>query len=390
VTAIEDIDVIDLAAASNTAVASQHVSNQAIISLATLHFGIQHRQSDITGQGYAMYGNALKQLNAALSDATRQKDDGVIVAVAAMAIAEYLVPTGPNNYLAHISGLERLVDLQDPTAFWLGKSQGFCDGVRFMILHASLQTGKPCILARTEWKRAMRADASYEKLQEQDVFDVMADCTVLLGDRQAMIAAKEEDAIRAGELRDSIQQRARSLLMQLYEWRVRWDVDLRYASHGNPASSSTRPREPQRAHNAEFNRPLIKIAMIKSIPAAVTLMLYNLALLYVLQILDSLPSLAVPGLSNPTKTTAGYFSTEEVFAAREICRCIQYYLSVRNRLDATAPPITHWAIGAAWKRLRRDDSAEGAWMRGLLTRRGRQVIIDGLWTTYKWINSLPE
>lgn len=387
--AIADISAVDLVP-SGTAVASRQVSHQAIMSFATLHFGIQHRQADIAGQGYAMYGVALKQLNQVLTDATRHTHDEVIVAVAALAISECLVPTGPNNYLTHMRGLERLVDLQDPVSFLAGKSPGFCKGVRFMILFASLQLGTPSILAASDWKKAMRADSSYEKLQEQDLFDVLADCTVLLAERDAVSSAWDPHTITAREQRDDIQQRACCLLTHLHEWRLRWDDDLKNTFYDTPTSPSG-SEESQLACNRDPDGSLVTAATIKTVPAAVMLMLYNIALMHVLQILAPLPreGSAPRNVSHQPETAGGYPAHERL-AAREACRCIQYYISTRRRLDASASPIVHWAVGAVWTRLRRDDSVEGAWMRDLLTRRGRQVVAEGLWTTYKWANSLPE
>jgi len=300
------------------------------------------------------------------------------------------VPTGPNNYLAHITGLERLVDLQDPVSFWSSKSSGFRKGVRFMILLASLQLGKPSILARSDWKKAMRADSSYEELQEQDLFDVLADCSVLLAERDAVSSAWDADAIKAREQRDEIQQRACCLLTHLHEWRLRWDADLNNAFYDTPVSPSG-SKESQSACNEDPDRSLVTVATIATVPAAVMLMLYNLALMYVLQILAPQPQEeSAPRNASHEPETAGRYHADERIAAMEACRCIQYYMLIRRRLDASASPIVHWAITAAWKRLRRDDSVEGAWMRDLLTARGRQVVAEGLWTSYKWLNSLPE
>jgi hypothetical protein len=387
--AIADFRAVDLVS-SDTAVANRQVSHQAIMSFVTLFFGIQHRQADIAGQGYVMYGVALKQLNQVLSDATRHTCDEVIIAVAALAVSELLVPTGPNNYLTHMIGLERLVNLQDPVSFWCGKSSGFCKGVRFMILFASLQLRKPSILARSDWKKAMRADSSYEQLQEQDLFDILADCTVLLAKRDDVSSAWDADAIKAKKQRDEIQQRACCLLAHLHEWRLRWDANLKNAFSDTPASPSG-SKESQFACNRDPDRSLVTVAAIATVPAAVILMLYNVVLMHVLQILAPLPhDQSAPQDAWHQPETAGRYDADDRIAAREACRCIQYYMLIKRRLDASDSPIVHWAIGAAWTRLRCDNSVEGAWMRGLLTDRGRQVVAEGLWTTYKWLNSLSE
>jgi hypothetical protein len=92
-------------------------------------------------------------------------NDEVIMAVATFAISEILVPSGKNNYLRHMIGLQKLLELQNPSIFWPYRNYGFRDGVRFMILLSSLQVKSPCILARAEWKRAMRIHCSPKELQ---------------------------------------------------------------------------------------------------------------------------------------------------------------------------------------------------------------------------------
>ena len=386
---ITDIKATDLVP-SGTAVASRQISHQAIMSFAMILFGIQHRQMDITRQGYAMHGVALKQLNQALSDTARHTGDEVIVAVATLSISELLVPSAPDNYLRHMMGLERLLDLQDPVSFWSEKSSGFCKGVRFMILLASLKLCKPSILAKPDWKKAMRINASYQDLQEQDLYDVLADCSILLAERDAMSSAGNTNSINAGEQRDNIERRARSLLIHLYEWRRRWDTDLENLC----AQTDVHPsglEESHFIHNEALRAPLATATTFPSVSAAIMLMLYNLALMCVLQIIATLPleGSATRNVSQQLETAVECRANERI-AAREACRCIQYYLCGRRRLDTSASPIIHWAVATTWTVLRCDDSIEGAWMQDLLSRKGRQVVAEGLSTTYLWLNSLPE
>lgn len=386
---ITDIKSDDLVP-SGTAVVSCQVSHQAIMSFATILFGIQHRQADITRQGYAMHGAALQQVNQVLSDTTLHSCNELIVAVAALSISELLVPSGPDNYLAHMMGLERLIDLQDPSSFWSDKSSGFCKGVRFMVLLASLKLCKPSILAKPDWKKAMRMNSSYEELQEQDLFDVLADCSVLLAERDAMLSTWNTNSISAREQRDDVEQRASSLLIILYEWRRHWDTDLRNVCSETAVCPSV-PKESQFIYNEDLEPPLVTATTIPNVPGAIMLMLYNLALVHVLQIIATLP-LEESGIRNISQQleSAEECRRHELIAAREACRCIQYYLCVRRRLDASASPIIHWAVAATWTALRHDDSIEGAWMQDLLSKKGRQVVAEGVWTTYLWLNSLPE
>ena len=383
---LNNINAADLVPCG-TAVASRQVSHQAIMSFATILFGIQHRQADITRQGYAMYGVALKQLNQLLSDTTRQSHDEIIVTVAALSVSELLLPSGPNNYLTHMKGLERLMALQDPVSFWSSKSSGFCNGVRFMILLASFRLRKPSILAKADWKKAMRMKCSDQELREQDLFDVLADCSVLIAERDSLLSAGDTIAISLDKQRDDIERRAISLLNFLYEWRRRWDLEnvsseIAGCSLGFEESQPISDEDPEQ---------LIATTAIPSVAAAMELMLYNLAVLHVLQVITTLPLEGSVHLNTLQLETANECRAKERIAARELCRCIQYYLCIKRcRLDARASPISHWAVSTTWKALRCDESIEGEWIRDLLCKKNRQLVADGLWTSYLWLNSLPE
>ncbi|KAH8892317.1 hypothetical protein GQ53DRAFT_841093 [Thozetella sp. PMI_491] len=352
------------------------ISHQAILSLATILFGTQHQQSDITRQGYRMYGDALRQLNHALSDATRYTSNEVIVAVAALAISELLVPTGPDNYLPHMVGLERLIALRDPHSFWSEKPTGFREGIRFMILFASLRIRKASIFADPDWTKAMRSNLSAIQLYEQDLFDVLAICTVLTAKSDVIIANSHLDAATAARQRDELDGQAQALLAQLRAWKVRWD-NLKTSSH-SPEACPT-------------------VGLIKGAEGndfrVVLIMLYNMTLIHVLQILASIPfekrSAAAVREDNPQPTKDGYL-TEKRLAALEACRWIRYYLKGYRQLDLRTSTVVHWTISTVWTELRNDDSVEGSWMRDLLIKKGRQVVAHGIWSTYKWLGSLPE
>lgn len=131
----------------------------------------------------------------------------------------------------------------------------------------------------------------------------------------------------------------------------------------------------------------------------VELMLFDVVLAWLLQILASLPCPSLPSHAILRSATAShkvfksakeYFASQERLAALEACLCVRSYMEGGRRLDASAPPVLHWVVATAWKTLRHDKSDEGAWLRELLIVKGPQVIANGLWTSYKWLNSLPE
>ncbi|KAH7356278.1 hypothetical protein BKA66DRAFT_252723, partial [Pyrenochaeta sp. MPI-SDFR-AT-0127] len=171
------------------------IFRQAVLSLATIYFGTQHKQVSITNEGYIMHGAALQQLNNALSDSMSFTRDEVILSVVTLAMLECIVPTGPGNYLKHMLGLEGLLGLRRPDSLrdCSVKTSELYKGIRDMILFASLRTRQPSILAMSEWKTALRVNCSSTELQEQDLYDVLADCTILLSEREkigARLSAK--------------------------------------------------------------------------------------------------------------------------------------------------------------------------------------------------------
>lgn len=385
VSVIADLRALDILRTEHT-VAKRRVSDQAILSFATILFGQKHRQSDIARRGYAMYSVALTQLNQALTDAMQHTSDEVIVAVATLAISECLLPSGKNNYLNHMMGLQRLVDLQEPRAFWPSKPYGFRDGVRFMLLFASVLLRKPCILARAEWKSALRVNSSPAESREQDLYDVVADCTVMLAKCDGIVATWELDVIRATEQAREVEDQGRALLAQLRAWRSIWDDEMAsdtFEITWSPPSSDSLPS---------------LITGRASTPSRmVQLMLFDVALTTVLQILASLPCEALPrggslrsASASLTQSAREYYASQERLAASEACRCIRAFVEGGGCLNARVPPVLHWAVATAWKSLRYDSSVEGIWLQELMSVKGRGVVADGLWENYQWLESVPN
>ncbi|OJJ45967.1 hypothetical protein ASPZODRAFT_17397 [Penicilliopsis zonata CBS 506.65] len=318
--ALQKMSPSELVASTNT-----RIFPQAILSFGSILFGTHHDQRAIVGRGYALYSVALRQLNKALAEEHCYTRDEVILTVATLAILESLVPTSPNSYLQHMLGLERLLELRGPRSF-SPLSAVLFKSVRHMILFASLRTGKPSILARAEWKQALRETCSEEEMQEQDLFDILADCTVL--------ANNESEALE--------------LLLFLDAWRQRWEGDGRNAyveisHHGQ-------------THFGFLNQP-----------AAIMFMFYNTTLIYVLQILAA-------------SSTEGEYVSMQRAAALAVCRCLPYYQQTRR--DDDSSPIVHWAATTAWTTLSRNECEERQWGEDLLFT-SRDIVARGLWNSIK-------
>ena len=330
--------------------ATRQLFPQAYVSFATVIFGVNHKQTEITNCGYAMCGVALKQLNQALSEPKCYNDDNVLITVVALALLECWVPSGPKNYLKHMAGVERLLELRGSNP----KSLELHKGVRHMILFASLSTRKPSILARKEWKRGLKIDCSNEELQEQGLYDVLADCSVLAAERDHVVANHALDLESNANWCNEVEKKALALLTHLYSLRGGWASDTKNFYREIPADGD----EPL---------PFPTIFEFSSDFAATRLLSYKSTLIHVLRILSSLPI-----------DRKDEFVAAERTAATDICRCIPYFLNGKSYLDLRT---VHLAVVTAWNTLRRRETAEGRWLMDILSTKSRDIFAKGLWAT---------
>jgi hypothetical protein len=374
-------------------VSTSHLFPLTLLSFATILHGTHHHNPPTTHTGYTLQGTALHALNTTLSHPSSHTSDAVLLSVATLAILECLVPTSPKAYLNHMLGLERLLSLRDPTdaTYTTSLSLALYKSVRHMVLFAALMTGRGCVFARREWKGVLRwACEGDEERQEQDLFDVLADCTVLGSGRDRLVREGWGDEEGFAHLRDEILRRALNLQTQLHSWRKTWASDARNAY------IETRPPTPTSPDKTTL--PPLSFLDFKSESAAATYMLYNTALIHVSRILSSLPSKnptshasqATPSPVFRTRPTpaireistellglarAGYMASERA-AALDICRCVPYYA-------ACAPvhpsPVVHLAVTTAWATLSSGEFAEGSAMVEFMRAKGREVTARGLW-----------
>ncbi|KAK6334222.1 hypothetical protein TWF696_002723 [Orbilia brochopaga] len=386
----------EIAAAASAATSGQ-IFHQAILSFGAILFGSKHGQAAITNRGYVLHGAALKGLNLALSQPDCYMRDDVILSVSTLAILECLTPTGPRNYLKHMVGLERLLELRGPVScsaisFEVYKS------VRHMILFASLRTGNPSILAREEWKTALRAHCSDDDLPEQNLFNILADCTVLSVRRNRILASWQLNPQDSWtQERESIEERALILLAQLQDWRKTWKSDARnLASVDSDHSLNTSlPVDSHSGYSGHQNTraPAITLLCFYNASAAVMWMFYNTTLIYVFRILASLPfensdspkqnigpTQTTPSSLDPSRRPPGGYAAAERSAALDICRCIPYYSTQISTADPDMSPIPHWAIMTAWATLCLEESIEGKWITDLLETNYPDIVAKGVWT----------
>lgn len=390
--ALQELRLSDMVTAG-TNTGNGQIFQRAVLSFVIIFFGSQHGQVSIITRGYAMHGGALKQLNHALSDPKCYTRDDVILSVVTLALLECFVPTGPKYYLKHMVGLEKLLELRGPAAHYSPKSFELHKGVRRMILFAALSTRKPSILARDEWKTVFRNDCSDEEMEEQFLFDALADCTVLVANCDEVLANWNLNSENVADQRDKVKRATLDLLKRLQAWRRRWDNDGRNSHVETPATSiELQLIQETWGNTAPPFRTVFKFA---NDSAATMLTFYNTALIYALQVLASLPlgnsgiqlnkvsTILLPEGPEPSQSFRSNekdeYTTAERSAALEVCRCISYNLVRKSRLDSGSLTVVHLAVKTAWMILRRNESLEGRWMTNLLKTKSRGVVAKGLW-----------
>jgi hypothetical protein len=305
---------------------------QAILSLAMGFFGSQHQQSAVLDRGYAMHGVTLRQLNHTLSNPKCYLHDDVLLSVLTLTLLEIFTPTGREHYLKHISGLEKLYELRGPTAYYSPQSIQIYKSVRLMIILASLSSRKGSILAGQEWKDFLRNNSRDNKLEEQYLFNVLADCSVVFEEHDQVMVDGELEIEDGAYQRDEVTRKALDLLEQLQLWKERWDSERPNFSETVDTSYRLQPMQGTCDRNVASFATIFTFTKTST---ATLLMLYNATLIFVLRVLSSL-SLENLGLSPDEYSPAllleasrglkslqgvkGEYAAAERSAALEICR----------------------------------------------------------------------
>jgi hypothetical protein len=336
----------------------------AVFSFSTLLFGMQHKQTNITQQGYARHGVTLQHLNSALSEPNCYMFDEIIVSVTTLAIQETLVPTGPQFFMNHMLGLQKLLALRDPRVYCSPRSIVLYKCLRHMLLIASLSGGTPSILAQPEWKALLRRCCDNEQqLQEQDLFDVLADCSGLLFECDQLLRVWDMDDEDRESRTNVIKGKAQALLSNLRDWRTQWETDERNAYVEMPIRRTS--LQGPEGNESEMSSTEPTDMIFTHVSANLMFLLYNIALNHVLQILISIP------LESESK--AEYVSAAH-HTLWEICRALPYQSSLSDELETHASPVVHWAMHTVRLRLKDVEPTEERMMTDVLERKSAEGI----------------
>ncbi|KAF2727669.1 hypothetical protein EJ04DRAFT_132911 [Polyplosphaeria fusca] len=352
---------------AGTAGAGASLFPTCVLSFAAIYFGTQHRVPDITRMGYAVHGRALLQLNAALVDPNCYVRDDVLLAVSALAILEGLVPTAPKSYLNHMLGLERLMELRDPRVYYSELSMGLYKATRHMIIFSSLRTGRASVMARDEWKEALRRGCGEKELQEQSLYDLLADCAVVNVQRDEMLKRRDAGAEGVSRLEEEVHNKAMQLLGRVRSWKKQWDDEYtEVPAHTYDTKESKSPI------------PFPTVFEFSNNQAATMLMFYNTTLIHVLRILVT--AAPPPSPSNAARDAddwAMQISAAEHAAALEICQCVPFLFRHNNRSGHS--PVVQWSVMSAWETLGSGTWPEGRWLKERLGEAAGGLVMHGIW-----------
>jgi hypothetical protein len=154
-----------------------------IMSLAVTFYGSQHRQTTIKNRGYEKYGKVLRQLNSHLAQPDLQTTNETILTALTCMLLEIFLPTGPNNFLKHMRGIEIMLEIRGPPNDPDGETALIFHGLRLLCIIGALATSRPSLYSREEWKRVPCIQKDEAGILRHRIFTILADGTRLRHER---------------------------------------------------------------------------------------------------------------------------------------------------------------------------------------------------------------
>lgn len=329
---------------------------QSMLSLAVTFFGKQHRQNQITRKGYTLYGDVLRQLNRHLAIPEYQTTDETILTALTCMLLEIFLPTGPKNFFKHHRGLEAIMAMRGPPKDTSGDSATIFRGLRILSIIGALAESRPSIYAKDEWKNAPPpADATEPMILQHHIFTCLADCTQLMGERDAILNGTAP--LWAYE---PLLQRVQDTLDDLTKL---WPLYERF---------NALQKDPSKPLS-----PLAEELGVANHVSATALMLYNTVHICILQIFDSLaPSLENTALRND--------------AAMTIAKCLELKEYEKREGAHESNTIGFVATKIAWQALGGFDSPEGRRLAKTVSTHLNGVAPLPLDDKEAWDNARPE
>jgi hypothetical protein len=297
---------------------------KAMLSLAVTYFGSQHRQDRITNKGYHRYGEVLGQLNSHLADPELQRTNETLLTAFSCMLFEIFVPSRPTNFLKHQRGLDAIAMLRGPPTESEGITATIFRGLRVLSIVASLAESRPSLYASEEWKQTLPASVGEAAILQHQVFTVLADCTRLITQRDAIVAAGAPP-----ERYRALLAEVEKVLGDLEALHPVWEILDEHQMTGVIEQSD-----------------MAKAVGVANCVSATAYMLYHTGYICIIQIKDSLS----PSPMNTVLRNA---------AAMTIARCLELKEYEQREGAPQSNTIAFVATKVAWQALGRFHSPEG-------------------------------
>ena len=315
----------------------------AILSLAITFYGSQHRQLDIRNRGYQQYGQVLRQLNAHLALPRFQTSIETILTAFTCTILEIFLPTGPDNFLKHVRGLETILEASGPPESLDNDTLEIFHGLRLMSIVGGLAMSRPSLYSQKVWKDLPPAKIDEAGLLRHRIFDILADGTRLRYERDIAISTGSQSRLI------SLALETRLLLEKLEDARADW-----VAFNASELGEST---------------PIVGMeTRIANHASATVNMLYNTTLICLSEIMMSLePSLAQK------------HGSVRNAAALKITKCLEFKLHAQREGAPESNTIAFVATKVAWQALGGFNSPEGRKLAKVVKSMVKDVSAQGAW-----------
>jgi hypothetical protein len=312
-----------------------------IMSLAITFYGSQHRQTDIKNRGYEKYGKVLRQLNNHLAQPDLQTTNETILTALTCMLLEIFLPTGPNNFLKHMRGIESILEIRGPPNDPDGETALIFHGLRLLSIVGALATSRPSLYSRQEWKRVPCVQKDEAGILRHRVFTILADSTRLRHERDLA------QSLGLVERCPCIVLEAQLLLNELEEIRADW-----VAFNETQLDNST--------------TQLGKEIHVANHVSATVGMLYYTTHICLLEIIESLePSSKYASLRNA--------------AAIKILKCLELKSYEQREGAPESNTIGFVATKVAWQALGGFNSPEGRKLAKVVKASSNGVFAAGAW-----------
>ncbi|KAF2118063.1 hypothetical protein BDV96DRAFT_644395 [Lophiotrema nucula] len=312
----------------------------AMLSLSTIFFGKQHKQPKISNRGYHLYGAVLARLNLHLAQSEFQTTNETILTVLTCNLLEIFLPTGKNNFLKHIRGLETILTMRGPPEQPLSDEEHtIFTGLRLLLIVGGLTMSTPTIYARDRWKALPSKTEDDNGQVRRSIMNILADCTCLRSTHDAYIRGD------FGAYQFLIDE-SKSQYERLEILHPIW-VAINKAEGGDATPPSGK------AQMANQN-------------CATTYMLYNTTVICLMNILNSLK----PSPRHESLRTG---------AALRIAKCLEWKQFQRDGLDAEGNTIGFVAVRVAWTVLGGFETPEGRKLARVVRSVVNDIFAVGAW-----------